>query len=109
VTAAFSLNLLQRMNRELGATFDVEAFEHEAFYNAAEGRIEIYIRSRRAQSVLVAGHRFFFDAGDRIHTEYSYKYDLDDIDALVATAGFMRAQTWVDPDQLFSVHYLVAA
>ena len=108
VTAAFSLNLLQRMNRELGANFDIDAFAHEAFYNAEAGRIEIYIRSLRAQSVLVAGRRFFFDAGDRIHTEYSYKYDLDDIDALVTPAGFIRARTWIDPDQLFSVHYLVA-
>ncbi len=108
VTAAFSLNLLQRMNRELGANFDIDAFEHEAFYNPEAGRIEIYIRSLRAQSVLVAGRRFFFDAGDRIHTEYSYKYDLDDIDALVTPAGFARARTWIDADQLFSVHYLVA-
>jgi dimethylhistidine N-methyltransferase len=108
VTAAFSLNLLARVNRELGANFDLDAFAHEAFYNPAEGRIEIYIRSLRAQSVLVAGRRFFFDAGDRVHTEYSYKYDLDDVDALAAPAGFVRAQTWIDPDQLFSVHYLIA-
>jgi dimethylhistidine N-methyltransferase len=109
VTAAFSLNLLRRMNRELGANFDIDAFEHDAFYSVEAGRIEIYIRSRRAQSAVVAGRRFFFDAGERIHTEYSYKYDLDDIDALVGPAGFTRATTWIDPDQLFSVHYLLAA
>lgn len=109
VTAAFSLNLLARMNRELGGDFDIGAFEHDAFYNQAEGRIEIYLRSRRAQSVHVGGQRFFFDAGERVHTEYSYKYDLADIDALAAPAGFTRARTWIDPDQLFSVHYLAAA
>jgi dimethylhistidine N-methyltransferase len=109
VTAAFSLNLLERMNRELDASFDIGAFAHEAFYNGDEGRIEIYIRSLRAQSVRVAGHRFFFDAGERIHTEYSYKYDIADINRMVAPTGFVRARTWVDPDYLFSVHYLVAA
>lgn len=109
VTAAFSLNLLLRMNRELGANFDIEAFEHEAFYNVDKGRIEIYVRSLRTQSVVVAGQRFFFDAGERVHTEYSYKYSRDDVDALVAPTGFIRGQTWIDPDQLFSVHYLVAA
>jgi dimethylhistidine N-methyltransferase len=109
VTAAFSLNLLARMNRELGGDIDIAAFEHDAFYNQAEGRIEIYLRSRRAQTVHVAGQRFFFDAGERIHTEYSYKYDLADIDALAAPSGFARARTWIDPDRLFSVHYLVPA
>ncbi len=109
VTAAFSLNLLARMNRELGANFDLEGFAHEAFYNPAAGRIEIYIRSLRPQSVRVAGQRFFFDAGERVHTEYSYKYDLADMDALAIPAGFMRTQTWTDPDRLFSVNYLVAA
>jgi uncharacterized SAM-dependent methyltransferase len=108
VTAAFSLNLLSRMNRELGATFDLDSFAHDASYNPDEGRIEIYIRSLRAQSVVVAGRRFFFDNAERVHTEYSYKYDLADIDVLVAPAGFARAETWIDPDQLFSVHYLVA-
>ncbi|TWS98525.1 L-histidine N(alpha)-methyltransferase [Reyranella sp. CPCC 100927] len=108
VTAAFSLNLLTRMNRELGANFDIGAFEHDAFYNSDEGRIEIYIRSLRSQSIVVAGQRFFFEAGERIHTEYSYKYSLGDVDALAAPTGFIRAQTWTDPDELFSVHYLAA-
>ncbi|HJQ57516.1 MAG TPA: L-histidine N(alpha)-methyltransferase [Vineibacter sp.] len=109
VTAAFSLNLLERMNRELDGDFDIGAFEHDASYNQAEGRIEIYIRSRRAQTVHVAGQRFFLDAGERIHTEYSYKYDLADIDALAAPSGFTRSRTWIDPDRLFSVHYLSGA
>ncbi|MCW5749127.1 MAG: L-histidine N(alpha)-methyltransferase [Alphaproteobacteria bacterium] len=109
VTAAFSLNLLRRMNRELNANFDIDGFEHEAFYNGGAGRIEIYIRSLRPQTVAVAGQRFFFDAGERVHTEYSYKYDLGDIDSLAAQGGFARVRTWTDPDRLFSVHYLVAA
>ncbi len=109
VTAAFSLNLLLRMNRELDANFDARAFAHDAFYNSGEGRIEIYIRSLCPQWVRVAGRPFFFDTGERIHTEYSYKYDLGDIDALSASAGFVRARTWTDPHRLFSVHYLTAA
>jgi len=69
VTAAFTLNLLRRMNRELHASFDLSAFAHEAFYNAAESRIEIYFRSLREQSVVVAGRRFEFTEGERVHTE----------------------------------------
>lgn len=108
VTAAFTLNLLERMNRELDADFDVAAFEHEAFYNAAEGRIEIYFRSLRPQLVTVAGHRFAFSAGERVHTEYSYKYDAADIAALSAAGGFDVKQVWTDPARLFAVALLVA-
>ncbi|HEY2873052.1 MAG TPA: L-histidine N(alpha)-methyltransferase, partial [Reyranella sp.] len=75
VTAAFTLNLLRRMNRELQANFDLSAFAHEAFYDEAKGRIEIYFRSLEQQTVTVAGQRFEFAAGERVHTEYSYKYD----------------------------------
>jgi dimethylhistidine N-methyltransferase len=106
VTAAFSLNLLRRMNRELQATFDLAGFAHEAFYDEAAGRIEIYIRSLRAQSVGVAGERFDFTAGERIHTEYSYKYDPADLAALAASGGFRVVETWTDPERLFAVVYL---
>src|SRR6185436_136197 len=75
VTAQFTLNLLRRMNRELDANFDLSAFAHEAFYNPVEGRIEIYVRSLKAQTVTVAGRSFAISAGERVHTEYSYKYD----------------------------------
>jgi dimethylhistidine N-methyltransferase len=108
VTAAFSLNLLRRMNRELQATFDLAGFAHEAFYDEAEGRIEIYIRSLLAQSVSVAGRHFEFAAGERIHTEYSYKYDTADLAALAAKGGFRVAETWTDPERLFAVIYLEA-
>jgi len=109
ITAAFTLNLLRRMNRELGANFDTARFAHEAFYNPAAGRIEIYIRSLADQSVTVAGRTFAFAAGERVHTEYSYKYDEADIAALAASAGFTIDRTWTDPDRLFAVVYLEAA
>jgi dimethylhistidine N-methyltransferase len=106
VTAAFTLNLLRRMNRELQATFDLGGFAHEAFYDEREGRIEIYIRSLREQAVWVAGRRFEFAAAERVHTEYSYKYDAADLATLAASGGFRIAETWTDPEQLFAVVYL---
>jgi dimethylhistidine N-methyltransferase len=106
VTAQFILNLLHRMNRELGATFDPEGFEYEAFYNAAEGRIEIYLKSLRPQAAKVAGRRFAFAAGERIHAEYSYKYDDAGIAALMRSAGFTITRMWTDPGRLFAVTYL---
>lgn len=109
VTAAFTLNLLRRMNRELHATFDLDGFAHEAFYDPDEGRIEIYLRSLRDQSAAVAGRPFGFAAGERIHTEYSYKYDLDGIDALARSGGFRVGEVWTDEDRLFAVAYLLAA
>ena len=108
VTAQFSLNLLHRMNRELSADFDLAGFAHDAFYNALEGRIEIYLRSLRPQVATVAGRRFSFSAGERIHTEWSYKFDSAGIAALAASAGFAIARTWTDPANLFAVTYLVA-
>ncbi|MDP1841680.1 MAG: L-histidine N(alpha)-methyltransferase [Reyranella sp.] len=109
VTAAFTLNLLQRMNRELGGTFDLSSFAHEAFYDPIEGRIEIYFRSLRAQTVTVAGQTFAFAEGERVHTEYSYKYDDAGIAALAKSAGFTIDRTWTDPAHLFAVVYMEAA
>lgn len=109
VTAQFTLNLLRRMNRELDANFDLAAFAHEAFYNTAEGRIEIYVRSLRSQTVTVAGRCFFFATGERVHTEYSYKYDDAGIAALAQSGGFAIAKTWTDPEHLFAVAWLQAA
>jgi dimethylhistidine N-methyltransferase len=107
VTAQFTLNLLRRMNRELDANFDLSAFAHEAFYNPVEGRIEIYFRSLRPQTVTVAGRSFAFQAGERVHTEYSYKFDDAGIGLLARSAGFTIARTWTDPVRLFAVVYLV--
>lgn len=106
VTAAFTLNLLRRMNRELHASFELSAFAHEAFYDEAQGRIEIYVRSLEQQSVTVAGQRFDFAAGERVHTEYSYKYDPAALAALAQSGGFRIAETWTDSERLFAVVYL---
>jgi dimethylhistidine N-methyltransferase len=108
VTAAFTLNLLRRMNRELAATFDLDGFIHDAFYSEVEGRIEIYFRSLRDQSVMVSGRPFFFMAGERVHTEYSYKYDLPGLEKMAADGGFRIDEIWTDPDRLFALSYLKA-
>ena len=105
VTAAFNLNLLKRVNRELDADLEIDGFEHVAFYNEAEGRVEIYIRSLVAQEACIAGARFRFAEDELIHTEYSYKYSVAEFRALAARAGFRPVDTWTDPAELFSVHY----
>jgi L-histidine Nalpha-methyltransferase len=106
VTAAFNLNLLQRINRELDGDIDIDRFAHLAFYNGSEGRVEIYIESRVEQSARIAGERFRFGAGELIHTEYSYKYAVPEFRALAGRAGFRPVAAWTDPNDLFSVHYL---
>ncbi len=105
VTAAFNLNLLERVNRELDGDLDLDRFEHVAFYSEAEGRVEIYIRSLADQDARIAGRRFDFAAAELIHTEYSYKYAVGEFRVLAARAGFRPVDTWTDPAQLFSVHY----
>jgi dimethylhistidine N-methyltransferase len=109
VTAAFNLNLLERMNRELDGSFDLSRFAHEAFYDEGESRIEIYIRSLTRQHVRVAGRTIVFDAYERIHTEYSYKYDIETFQRLAGRAGFYPEAAWTDPRALFSVHFLRVA
>lgn len=101
VTAAFNLNLLARINRELGAAFDLDAFAHEARWNAAEARIEMHLVSRRAQTVAVSGRPFAFAEGESIHTENSYKFDAAGFDAIAAPAGWRAARAWSDPEGLF--------
>lgn len=107
VTADFNLNLLTRMNRELGAGFEPALFEHRATWNDAAGRMEMRLVSRADQQVEVAGETFAFDAGEAILTEYSHKYELDEFAGLAAGAGFEVARVWTDPDRLFSVQFLV--
>ncbi len=106
VTAEFNLNLLARINRELGADFDLSAFAHRAFYNAAEGRVEMHLVSRRDQKVRLAGTTIDFHAGETIHTENSYKYDIDEFQAMARRAGFTPRKVWTDPQRLFSIHFL---
>jgi dimethylhistidine N-methyltransferase len=105
VTAEFNLNLLERINRELDGDLDLARFEHIAFYNEVEGRIEIYIRSHANQEAWIAGMHIHFAKGELIHTEYSYKYSVSEFRALAARASFRPVDTWTDPAELFSVHY----
>jgi L-histidine Nalpha-methyltransferase len=105
VTAAFNLNLFERINRELDGDLDLDLFEHFAFYSESHGRVEIYIRSLTNQHAIISGRRFRFAAGELIHTEYSYKYSVGEFRDLAAHAGFRPVDTWTDPAELFSVHY----
>lgn len=109
VTAAFNLNLLTRLRRELGAEVDPSAFAHRAFYNDRVGRIEMHLVSRRSQRLSLGGARFAFAEGETIHTENSYKYSITEFHALAHRAGFAVERTWTDADELFSVHYLHVA
>lgn len=106
ITAAFNLNVLQRMNRELGADFDLNAFEHRAFYNAEAGRIEMHLMSKREQQVKLGQGTFSFRSGETIHTENSYKYSIAEFQALARVSGFVPEHYWLDPLRLFSVHHL---
>ena len=106
VTAAFNLNLLARANRELGADFDLDAFDHYAFYEPREQRIEMHLLSRRAQTVHLCGQAFGFDAGEPLHTENSYKYTVEQFHALAREVGYRPDAVWVDDERLFSVHWL---
>jgi L-histidine Nalpha-methyltransferase len=110
VTAAFNLNVLARINRELGGNFDLRAFKHRAVYKASLGRIEIYIESRCEQTVTIQklNLEVRFTEGEQIHTENSYKYDLEDISNLAAESGFTRAHTWHDSQERFSSNLLLA-
>lgn len=106
LTAAFNLNLLERLRTELGAEVNPNAFKHRAFYNAARGRIEMHLVSRRAQEIRLQGRRFHFEPGESIHTENSYKYSVEEFHALARGAGLRPRQAWLDPARLFSVHYM---
>jgi len=109
VTAAFNLNLLRRMNRELGADFDLGSFRHRAFFNPAASRIEMHLESSAAQTVRVCDRAIEFAAGETIHTESSYKYTVESFQALAAQAGWSPVTTWTDAAGYFSVHALVAS
>jgi dimethylhistidine N-methyltransferase len=108
VTAAFNLNLLARINRELGADFDLRRFAHYAFYNAPLGRIEMHLVSLKRQVVRIGRHRFAFDVGESIHTENSYKYSVAEFRALAQRAGFAGRKLWSDSRGRFALHGLEA-
>ncbi len=110
VTAAFNLNLLGRINRELGGEFDLAAFRHRAVYNREAGRIEMHLVSRRAQTVAIRslGIEASFEEGETIHTESSYKFDLDQVAALGRETGFSLRRTWTDSEGRFASNLLLA-
>jgi len=109
VTARFNLNVLERINRELGGNFDLSGFMHRSIYNKDRHRIEMHLISRKAQSVRVLGHHFSFRPGESIHTENSYKYSLERFTALARGSGWKVRESWTDKARMFSVHALVAS
>jgi dimethylhistidine N-methyltransferase len=107
-TAAFNLNLLSRINRELGADFDLAAFAHSAPYARAKERVEMHLVTLEPQVVTLAGSEFRFDRGETIHTECSYKYSTAHFGRLTAAAGFALVGEWLDQDRYFAIQYLTA-
>jgi dimethylhistidine N-methyltransferase len=109
VTAAFNRNVLTRLNHDLGADFVVENFRHKAIWNAAESRIEMHLESVITQSAHIpanssgAAIRVDLVQGETIHTENSYKFTTEAVDALLSSAGFRAVRCWKDPEKLFSV------
>jgi dimethylhistidine N-methyltransferase len=106
VTAAFNLNLLARINRELDGNFDLANFSHHAFYNSDRRRIEMHLASNKRQKARVAGRLFEFRAGETIHTENSYKYTLGSFAALARGSGWRPISAWTDAGANFSIHAL---
>ncbi len=107
ITASFNLNLLQRLNNEFGANFDIGAFEHMAHYNSTKSRIEMHLKSLKAQTVTIGGRRFEFAAGELLHTENSHKYTLASFSKLASSAGFTVHTVWMDEREYFSIQYCV--
>jgi len=109
VTAQFNLNLLEHINRELGADFDLDQWRHRAIYNSGAGRIEMHLISEIDQFVYLDDQKFHFRRGEKIITEFSYKYAPEEFAALAGKAGFEFIQMWTDAARLFGVFYFVAA
>ena len=109
VSRDFALNYLRRLNADLGAAFDLAEFGYEAPYDTGSGRVEMALVSRRDQAVRIGRARVHIKAGERIRTEYSYKYDVEDFLGLAECAGLMANEVWTDPAQLFAVMLLGAA
>jgi dimethylhistidine N-methyltransferase len=108
VVAEFNLNLLERINRELGADFQVKRFRHKAFYDPIQGWIEMHLESLYAQFAHVAGRRFDFAEGETIRTGISCKFSIAEFQELGGKAGFSPQKVWTDPGQVFSVHGMMA-
>ena len=109
VTAKFNLNLLHRINRELGGTIDVGRFAHRAIWNADRGRIEMHLVSTAKTQFDVLGQTFTMHAGETIHTENSYKWTLDEARLLARASGWSPVSAWTDTAQMFALHLWRAA
>jgi L-histidine Nalpha-methyltransferase len=109
VTAAFSLNVLARANREAQADFDLQAFRHHVRYDPTSGRVAIHLCSLRDQDAHVAGHSFHFADDEKLHVEDSNKYSVEDFQALAQEAGYVSEAVWTDAERLFSVHAIRVA
>lgn len=103
ITAAFNRNILLNINRLIGADFSIHDFEHKAFFNLAESRIEMHLQAVRDLCVQWSANRLVLKAGDRIHTENSYKYTRESLSRLLRSAGYAQARIWTDPDNYFAV------
>jgi L-histidine N-alpha-methyltransferase len=109
VTAEFNINALRHLNRELGANFDLEAFDHLAVWVEDDSRIEMHLVSKRDQVVQIGSEKVRFERGEHLRTEYCHKYTLDSFNELAATAGLAVKRVWTDPNQMFSVQLLEPA
>ena len=107
VTAEFNLNLLHRINKELGGDFEVSQFRHHVKYDPENGRVEMYLTSLCDQTVDIQGRKFLFAAGEGVLTEYSHKYTIDGFTTMAGAAGFGLRKFWTDPDRQFAVLHLV--
>ena len=106
ITKAFNLNVLNRLNQELGADFQVDQFEHFAYYNEAKGRIEMHLESTCEQHVAIGQQVISFQKGEKIHTENSYKYAVSEFQSIIQQCGFTPVKAWTDENEFFSVHYI---
>ncbi len=107
VTAEFNLNMLRHLNRDYGTNFDLDAFSHDAHYNAAMGRIEIRLINSKDQVIRIGDAEIEIREGEALLTEYSHKYTLEGFAEMAAEAGFSVEKVWMDPERLFSVQYCV--
>lgn len=107
VTAAFNLNLLRRVNRELGADFDLCGFRHQAIYDSAKGRIEMHLVSLKTQTAQLARRTIRFRKDETIHTENSYKYEIEQFREIARSAGWTPGRVWADENSFFSMHELM--
>ncbi len=108
ITSEFNRNLLIRMQRELDARVDIDAFRHEARFNRKLSRVEMHLVATRRTNIEIDGQRFEFAPGESIHTENSYKYTIDGFRTLASEANLQSLQVWTDPEELFSMHWLGA-